>query len=94
MAFVLIATEGGSRRAGRNIPDNQLSRRGEDEKILFDYFERFPLSGFHRLGNPDAAEKFPVKPMEFIVPLEAGSDGDVIAARSCKRCPKSWGSRS
>jgi len=35
--------------------------------------------GFIALGTPDAAEKFPVKPMEFIVPLEAGSDGDVIA---------------
>jgi len=34
--------------------------------------------GFIALGAPDAAEKFPVKPMEFIVPLEAGSDGDVI----------------
>jgi tripartite-type tricarboxylate transporter receptor subunit TctC len=35
--------------------------------------------GFIALGIPEAAEKFPVKPMEFIVPLEAGSDGDVIA---------------
>jgi putative tricarboxylic transport membrane protein len=26
-----------------------------------------------------AAEKYPVKPIDFIVPLEAGSDGDVIA---------------
>jgi tripartite-type tricarboxylate transporter receptor subunit TctC len=30
-------------------------------------------------GTPHAAEKFPVKPIEFIVPLEAGSDGDVIS---------------
>ena len=35
--------------------------------------------GFIALGALDAAEKFPVKPIEFIVPLEAGSDGDVIA---------------
>jgi tripartite-type tricarboxylate transporter receptor subunit TctC len=34
---------------------------------------------FIALGALDAAEKFPVKPIEFIVPLEAGSDGDVIA---------------
>jgi len=34
--------------------------------------------GFIVLGTPEAADKFPVKPMEFIVPLEAGSDGDVI----------------
>jgi putative tricarboxylic transport membrane protein len=35
--------------------------------------------GFIALGTLEAAEKFPVKPIEFIVPLEAGSDGDVIA---------------
>jgi len=34
--------------------------------------------GFIALGTPEATDKFPVKPMEFIVPLEAGSDGDVI----------------
>jgi tripartite-type tricarboxylate transporter receptor subunit TctC len=34
--------------------------------------------GFIVPGAAGAAEKFPVKPIEFIVPLEAGSDGDVI----------------
>ena len=29
--------------------------------------------------TPYAAEKFPVKPMEFIIPVEAGSDADVIS---------------
>ena len=32
-----------------------------------------------QFGILQAAEKFPVKPIDFIVPLEAGSDGDVIA---------------
>ncbi|HYB21256.1 MAG TPA: tripartite tricarboxylate transporter substrate-binding protein, partial [Thermodesulfobacteriota bacterium] len=30
-------------------------------------------------GISQAAEKYPVKPIDFIVPLEAGSDGDVIS---------------
>ena len=35
--------------------------------------------GSVHLGILQAAEKYPVKPIDFIVPLEAGSDGDVIA---------------
>ena len=34
--------------------------------------------GSVHLGILHAAEKYPVKPIDFIVPLEAGSDGDVI----------------
>ena len=34
--------------------------------------------GSSHWGILPAAEKYPVKPIEFIVPLEAGSDGDVI----------------
>lgn len=33
---------------------------------------------FGSLAISPAAEKYPVKPVDFIVPLEAGSDGDVI----------------
>ena len=35
--------------------------------------------GSIHLGILQAGEKYPVKPIDFIVPLEAGSDGDVIA---------------
>jgi tripartite-type tricarboxylate transporter receptor subunit TctC len=37
----------------------------------------FCFGVFHS-GVSQAAEKYPVKPIDFIVPLEAGSDGDVI----------------
>ena len=35
--------------------------------------------GSAHFGMVRAAEKYPVKPVDFIVPLEAGSDGDVIS---------------
>jgi len=34
--------------------------------------------GLVHLGVLHAAEKYPVKPIEFIIPMEAGSDGDII----------------
>jgi tripartite-type tricarboxylate transporter receptor subunit TctC len=38
------------------------------------------------LGNEArAAEKFPVKPINFIVPLEAGSDGDLLSRPFAQR---------
>jgi len=38
------------------------------------------ISGVFSLGTRvEAAEQYPVKPITFIVPLEAGSDGDVLA---------------
>lgn len=38
----------------------------------------FCFGVFHS-GVSQAAEKYPVKPIEFIVPMEAGSDGDTIS---------------
>ncbi|MEI7671565.1 MAG: tripartite tricarboxylate transporter substrate binding protein [Deltaproteobacteria bacterium] len=37
------------------------------------------------LGIAQAAEKYPVKPIEFIVPMEAGSDGDTISRPAMAR---------
>jgi len=46
--------------------------------------------GFIVLGTPEAADKFLVKPMEFIVPLEAGSDGDVIVRPVMQKVFQFW----
>lgn len=39
----------------------------------------FLCLGFFSLGMVQAAEKYPVKPIEWIIGVEAGADGDVIA---------------
>ncbi len=48
------------------------------KKLLVIVAVLFCFASIH-LATCRAAEKYPVKPIDFIVPLEAGSDGDVIA---------------
>jgi tripartite-type tricarboxylate transporter receptor subunit TctC len=36
-------------------------------------------------NRASAAETFPVKPINFIIPLEAGSDGDILARPLCQK---------
>jgi tripartite-type tricarboxylate transporter receptor subunit TctC len=65
----------------KEIPTRQTQSRKEKNMkrlpltvLMISFF--FALGHF---GGLPAAEKYPFKPIEFIVPLEAGSDGDVIA---------------
>ena len=37
------------------------------------------FTGWIAGGISQAADKYPVKPIEFIVPMEAGSDGDLLS---------------
>ena len=44
------------------------------------------IAGWTGLENGAfAAESFPVKPITFIIPLEAGSDGDILARPLCQK---------
>ena len=50
------------------------------------------LSGVLFLGNEiQAAEEYPVKPITFIVPLEAGSDGDILVRPLCQKASEILG---
>lgn len=50
------------------------------KKLWIVILSLFLISGLFSLGKgPDAAEQYPVKPITFIIPLEAGADGDILA---------------
>ena len=43
------------------------------------------LPGTQFAGEAGAADRYPVKPVNFVVPLEAGSDGDILARPLCQK---------
>lgn len=51
----------------------------------------FLFFGFSNLGTLQAAEKFPMKPIECIVATEAGADGDVLTRPLMERVSKILG---
>lgn len=51
----------------------------------------FLCQGAPLAGEARAAERFPVKPINFIVPLEAGSDGDILARPLCQKASAALG---
>ncbi|MDP2242273.1 MAG: tripartite tricarboxylate transporter substrate binding protein [Burkholderiales bacterium] len=48
------------------------------KRIFINILSVLPCLGFFGLGSALAAEKYPVKPIVFIVGVEAGADGDVL----------------
>jgi tripartite-type tricarboxylate transporter receptor subunit TctC len=55
------------------------------EKRLFAVMSVLLCFGFVSLGLVQAAEKYPVKPIECIVAVEAGADGDVLTRPAMQR---------
>jgi tripartite-type tricarboxylate transporter receptor subunit TctC len=51
----------------------------------------FLCLGFVSLGMVQAAEKYPVKPIEFIIAVEAGADGDVLSRPALQRASQMLG---
>ncbi|MDP1718747.1 MAG: tripartite tricarboxylate transporter substrate binding protein [Burkholderiales bacterium] len=48
------------------------------KRIFINILSVLPCLGFFGFGAAQAAEKYPVKPIVFIVGVEAGADGDVL----------------
>lgn len=49
------------------------------------------VQGAQFVEQARAADRYPVKPINFIVPLEAGSDGDILARPLCQKASAALG---
>jgi len=65
---------------------NDIGKEGKMKKLSIALMGLLFLFGWFDSGKQiGAAEHYPVKPITFIVPLEAGSDGDVLARPLCQK---------
>jgi tripartite-type tricarboxylate transporter receptor subunit TctC len=68
------------------LPSISYDWRGKMKKLWIGILSISLIAGWTGPDNrASAAESFPVKPITFIIPLEAGSDGDILARPLCQK---------
>ncbi len=61
------------------------------KRLFIGILSVLPCLGFFGVGGAQAAEKYPVKPIVFIVGVEAGADGDVLVRPIMQRVSQMLG---